>query len=206
MKILQRACMTEVNPTQDKMLVSALRKNNPKAFDALFRKYAQSLYLFVYSILKDDFEAEEAVQSIFMKIWEKRHALNSDLSFKSYLFTIALNITRKYYRKKALELRYKQELAIELQAGSESELTVMEYRSLLDYVEELIGKLTPARREIFLLSKKEGLKNAEIARKLKISEQTVKNQLTKARSFLLSQAEKDGRDSLMLFFMFFNMN
>lgn len=183
----------------DTTLIDAIRKGNHLAFDQLFHKYAPMLYAFVVSILKDEPESEGVVQDIFLKIWEKRKELQTGYSFKSYLFTIAYNATKKVYRQKILDNRYKQETAIVMSQNSSSELSVFEYRNLLDYVDTIIDRLPPTRREIFIMSKKDGLKNEEIASILKISEQTVKNQLVSARKFLIAQAKKDNSGLGLLF-------
>jgi RNA polymerase sigma-70 factor (family 1) len=187
----------------DEQLISAVRREDHYAFDELFRKYGSSLFSFVESVLKDEFEAEEVVQDVFLKIWEKRRDLDPSLSFKSYLFTIALNTTKNIYRKKLQEEKYKQDVAFDLNMNQTSDIEIVEYRNLLDYVDKIIGKLPPSRREIFILSKKDGLKNPEIAKLLNISEQTVKNQLVSAMKFLRSEAVKDDNELGFLFFLLF---
>jgi RNA polymerase sigma-70 factor (ECF subfamily) len=187
----------------DPTLIDAIRRSDHFAFDQLFHKYGPMLYAFVVSILKDEPESEEVVQDIFLKIWEKRKELQPGLSFKSYLFTIAYNATKKIYRQKLLDNKYKQEAAVAMGQNSSSDLSVFEYRNLLDYVDTVIDRLPPARREIFIMSKKDGLKNEEIASILKISEQTVKNQLVAARKFLIAETKKDNNGRGVLFFSLF---
>lgn len=187
----------------DEQLVTAIKKDDHYAFDQIFRKYGPALFSFVVSILKDRFEAEEAVQDVFFKIWEKRRDLDTSLSFKSYLFTIALNTTKNIYRRKLQEEKYKQGVAIELKINQTSDIDAIEYRNLLDYIDKIIEKLPPARREIFILSKKDGLKNPEIAKLLNISEQTVKNQLVSAMKFLRAEAVKDDNEPGLFFFLLF---
>lgn len=188
----------------DKQLVSSVKKDDHLAFDQLFHKYGQSLYLFVKSILKNESEAEEAVQDVFYKIWVKRKELDPTLSFKSYLFTIASNTAKKIYRKKLLEEKYKQEVALELNFNQTNDLDFLDYKNLLDYIDSIIDKLPASRRQIFILSKREGLKNPEIAKILNISEQTVKNQLVAALKFLRSEASKDDNEVGLLFFLLFH--
>lgn len=195
--------MQDNSTISDKKLVSAIRKGDHLAFDQMFQKYGPTLFSFVVSIIKEEAETEELVQDIFLKIWEKRKELQPELSFKSYLFTIALNAAKKYYRKKLLNDKYKQELAIELSRDTTQDLSVLEYQNLLDYIDTIINKLPVARREIFILSKKDGLKNSEIAQKLNISEQTVKNQLVTALKFLKAEAKKDNNELGFLFFTLF---
>jgi RNA polymerase sigma-70 factor (ECF subfamily) len=149
---------------------------------------------------------EEAVQDVFLKIWEKRKDLDPALSIKSYLYTIALNTTKKIYRKRLQEEKYKQDIVLELHTDHTSDLDLLEYRNLLEYVDGIIDKLPSSRREIFIMSKKDGLKNVEIAERLNISEQTVKNQLVSAMKFLRSEAAKsNGRHGLLFFLLFYRL-
>ena len=187
----------------DERLVSAIRKDDHYAFDELFKKYGPSLFIFVMSVIKEKYWAEETVQDVFIKIWEKRKDLDPTLSFKSYLFTIALNTTKKIYRKKLQEEKYKQDIALELYTDHISDIDIDEYRNLLEYVDGIIDKLPPSRREIFIMSKKDGLKNSEIAKHLNISEQTVKNQLVSALKFLRSEAAKSNNEIGFYFFLLF---
>ncbi len=195
--------MKNDNKISDVILISAVRKDDHFAFDQLFHKYGPILYSFVLSIIKDESESEEIVQDIFLKVWEKRKELQPGLSFKSYLFTIAVNATRKIYRQKLQDNRYKQEIAIGLGHDRSTDLSIVEYKNLLDYVERIIDRLPPSRREIFIMSRKDGLKNAEIAKALNISEQTVKNQLVSAHKFLMAEARKDRNELGFLFFSLF---
>lgn len=129
----------------DERLVSAIRKDDHYAFDELFKKYGPSLFIFVMSVIKEKYWAEETVQDVFIKIWEKRKDLDPTLSFKSYLFTIALNTTKKIYRKKLQEEKYKQDIALELYTDHISDIDIDEYRNLLEYVMALlINYLLPA--------------------------------------------------------------
>lgn len=191
------------NNILDEKLVKAIKKDDHYAFDNLFHKYSVPLYSFILSILKNKHDAEEAVQDVFYKIWEKRKELNPELSFKAYLFKIALNAAKKIYRKKLQEEKYKQEIALELSVDSTTDLSDVEFKNLIDYIDKLINKLPSSRREIFILSKKDGLKNAEIAKKLNISEQTVKNQLVSAQKFLKAQASGSDSELNFLFVLFF---
>lgn len=203
---IQAWALQDNQKISDTTLIDAIRRGDHFAFDQLFHKYAPMLYAFVVSILKDEPESEGVVQDVFLKIWEKRKELLTGYSFKSYLFTIAYNATKKVYRQKLLDDKYKQEAAIVMGQNSSSDLNVFEYRNLLDYVDTIIDRLPPARREIFIMSKKEGLKNEEIASILKISEQTVKNQLVAARKFLIAEAQKDNnREGILLLSLFFKV-
>ena len=195
--------MKETPNIVDFRLVASVKQDDHQAFDQLFHKYAKTLYSFLLSILKDENEAEEAVQDIFFKIWEKRKGLDPKQSFKAYLFTIAVNLSKNLYRKKLQEEKYKQKVAVELNFNTTSEMNEVEYKDLLNYLDKIINKLPPARREIFIMSRKMGLKNAEIAVKLNLSEQTIKNQLVTAQKFLRSEVAGSDNEIGLLFLLFF---
>lgn len=187
----------------DEKLVSAIMEDDHYAFDELFSKYAPPLFTFVMSIVKEKYWAEETVQDVFIRIWEKRKDLDPNLSFKSYLFTIALNATKRIYRKKLQTEKFKQDILLEINVDQVTDIDVVEYGNLLQYVDDIINKLPASRREIFIMSKKDGLKNAEIAERLNISEQTVKNQLASAMKFLRSEAATNRNEIGLLFFLLF---
>ena len=87
-------------------MVRNLSKGNLLAFNTLYKEYSGRLYRFALGYLKSEAEAEELVQEVFTIIWEKRADLKEELSFKSFLFTIAFNIIRKHFRTKAYLSEY----------------------------------------------------------------------------------------------------
>ena len=177
------------SPEAEVKLVKNLSRGNLLAFNILFRCYSGRLYRFAYGYLKSDEESEELVQEVFTRIWEKRKELKSELSFKSYLFTIAFNIIKKHYRKEACELKYfKTKLNDDLDLETTQKVT---YNSLYQYITELVDKLPLRRREIFIKSRFEGLSTQEIAEDLKINHKTVENQLSDALRYIRSKLKSE---------------
>ena len=112
------------------------------AFNSLYRTYSGRLYRFALGYLKSESEAEELVQEVFTKIWEKRSDLKEELSFKSFLFTNSFNIIRKHFRTKAYLSDY-----LKTGTGSEQDIQTSQkilYDSLYQYINELVNKL-PSR-------------------------------------------------------------
>ncbi|OFX39265.1 MAG: hypothetical protein A2X05_12505 [Bacteroidetes bacterium GWE2_41_25] len=164
------------------MLVRHLARGNLLAFNTLFKEYGNRLYRFALGYLKSESEAEDVVQEVFTIIWEKRASLKEDLSFRSYLFTIAFNIIRKHFRTKAYLAEYfKARNVIEQDLQTLNEIT---YRSLNQYIAKLIDQLPERRREIFIKSRFEGKSIKEIAEELKISHKTVENHITDVLRFI----------------------
>ena len=182
-------------------VVQSLRDGDIYAFDYLFEHYSKVLYHFSYNILKSKDEAEEVVQNVFMKIWEKREKIDPKQTFRSYLFTIALNDIRKRFLDKAKEDKFKVELYDVLIDRSKEEHAENQFSFYLKFLDNQIDKLPDKRKEIFLLHKKEGLTVTEVATFLMLSPKTVENQLTAAIKTIRNAFYKKNIRSLYLFFI-----
>jgi RNA polymerase sigma-70 factor (family 1) len=181
-------------------LVKSLSKGNLLAFNTLFREYSGRLYRFAYGYLKSEAESEELVQEVFTKIWEKRSELKKELSFKSYLFTIAFNIIRKHFRtRKYISEYFKSRIWDDLDTETSQKIT---YDSLYQYITELVNQLPERRKEIFIKSRFEGLNIKEIAEELKISHKTVENQLTDALKFIRANFNREIISIISFFILF----
>jgi RNA polymerase sigma-70 factor (ECF subfamily) len=175
----------------DHNLVQLLQKGNVAAFDSLFEGYSQKLFGFALKYFKNESDAEELVQEVFVKVWENRQTLKSELSFKSYLFTIALNQIRKHFNKKATSLRYLESLQNEPEFIDYQAVNDDNYESALQQINLIIEQMPPRRREIFTKSKLEGKSSKEIAAELNISAGTVDNQVSDALRFIRSQLKPE---------------
>jgi RNA polymerase sigma-70 factor (family 1) len=179
------------DPTLDSesQLVHNLSKGNIFAFNTLYKQYSRRLYHFAFGYFKSEPEAEELVQEVFTKIWEKRADLKEELSFKSFIFTIAFNIIRKHFRTRSYMTEYfKTTISTDLDMRTSQKIT---YDSLYQYLTELVNELPERRKKIFIKSRFEGLSIKEIADELKISHKTVENQLTDALKFIRTNLKKE---------------
>ena len=182
--------------------VLSLKNGDLKAFSELFDRYGKRLYRFSMGYLKSESDAEEIVQEVFVKIWNKREELSLQKSFESYLFTIAKNGILNTIRKTKSEQAYLQyaKLHPEKNVLLDDELN---FRELERAYKEAIGKLSPRRKEIFLLSREQSLSNAEIAEKMNISVKTVENQMTSALSEIRKHLCSLGFSGIIFFELFF---
>jgi RNA polymerase sigma-70 factor (family 1) len=181
--------MHEYSTKNESSLVLTLSKGNVPAFNSLYHKYSGRLYRFAYGYLKSEEEAEELVQEVFTIIWEKRKELKEDLSFKSFLFTIAFNIIRKHFRTKSYLSKY-------LKSGINSESNIqtlnnINYNSLYKFIFELVDQLPDRRKEIFVKSRVHGYSIKEISEELRISHKTVENQLTSSLKFIRTTLNRE---------------
>ena len=186
---------------EDKVYVEHLKQNDLHSFDALFYKYSTKLYAFALSITRNPFAAEEITQLVFLKIWEKRVTIDEHLSFKSFLFSIAYNETISWLRKEKSEKRRIDKFVHSSGFSTNETEQTIEYRNIEGLANQLIESMPEKRKEIFKLSREQGLSNKEIAEKLEISVKTVENQMTSALKFLREKIGKDDMLGLLFFFI-----
>ena len=166
-------------------LVKLLKKGDITAFDVIYKKYSRRLYGFVFGYVKQETDTEEIVQEVFLKIWKSRNKINVYSSFESFLFTVAHNATVNVLKKRAIEQKYVDHVKSLQQIDNTYELTdEIQYKELVAKYQDLLKELSPRQKEIFHLSREEGLSHKEIAEKLGISANTVKNHLVATISFL----------------------
>jgi RNA polymerase sigma-70 factor (ECF subfamily) len=178
---------------QDSFYLEKLKNDSHQAFGWLYDTYAGMLYGFVLVHTKSTFIAEEVVQDIFIKIWTKRHSLDTKGSFKSLLFTMAKNQIVDVFRQQLNRSEFADfvDYCEEQQSYNPVEADV--------YFEEFYEKLNQAKRIlpekqrlVFELSREKGLDTKVIAEKLGLSEQTIKNQLTSALKTLRERLKEYG--------------
>ena len=184
----------------EEQLVKGVSKGNILAFNTLYKAYSNRLYGFAFGYLKSEEEAEELVQEVFTIIWEKRDDLKDELSFKSFLFTIAFNIIRKHFRTKSYLSEYlKTGINIEQDMQTSQKIT---YNSLYDYITELVNQLPYRCKEIFVKSRFQGYSIKEIAEEFGISHKTVENELTHALKFIRTNLNRENISYIFLLFLF----
>ncbi|MEL7001410.1 MAG: RNA polymerase sigma-70 factor [Bacteroidota bacterium] len=169
----------------DKQKLEEVRAGNATVFEQIFREYYSMLCHFAVRYTQDPEEAEEIVQQLFVRIWQKRSEIVISGSFKSYLFQSARNACLNHIKHQKVRLEHHQYTLKTADASSvENTLEVLE---LENKIQEALDKLPPERQKIFLMSRNEGLKYKEIAEKLNISVKTVENQMGKALKFLRTE-------------------
>ncbi|WP_024770460.1 RNA polymerase sigma factor [Aquimarina macrocephali] len=185
----------------DYVLTQALRKGEEKAYMFLLEKYHRRLHAYALSLANNHVLAQDIVQNVFLKTWRFREKLNSDYSIKSFLFKSVYNEFINTYQKNKstmlLQYKYIESLYEVAEGSDESVLEIM-----IEIVNKEIQSLPPKCRQVFELSKKEGLTNAEIAEYLNVSIKTVEAQITK--SFSLLREKLGDKYEAILFFVFIN--
>ncbi|MCW0481601.1 RNA polymerase sigma-70 factor [Gaoshiqia sediminis] len=178
-----------------------LKEGSSEAFRELFDAYGPRIHRFSMGYLHNSFEAEEIVQEVFLKIWKVREELSETKSLESFIFTIAKNAILNTIRKSKYEEVYfaytKLHPQKDVLLDEELDFNELERAYRLS-----VEKLSPKRKEVFLLSREKNLTNAEIAQQLGVSVKTVENQMTSALSEIRKYLHQYGFSGLIFFDLF----
>lgn len=166
----------------DVEIIKAIGKGDITAFQQVFDAYYESLCQYGYTLLKDSNEAEDIVQSMFVKIWEKREQLDIKNTIRSYLFKSVYHQCINHLEHRTVKLRHQVRTTHEMQMETQQPEAFP--HELEENITAAINGLPRQCRIIFMMSRYEDLKYAEIAQHLNISANTVENQISKALKIL----------------------
>jgi len=184
-------------------VLSELSKDNDSSLEELFNYYYPRLYNFSKSFLKIEDGIDDILQEVFVKIWQNRKIIKTSITFNSYIFTITRNLLLNELRSR-LNQKNLDENFRKLSIASEFSLSEqIEYQDLKEKVTHIVEELPQRQKEIFVLSRNEGLSHKEIAEKLKISTKTVEYHITQSVKFLKSELKVIGLASMLYFYLFF---
>lgn len=167
----------------DQTLITLLKKNDHKAYTELYDRYAGILYAHALRKLNDREEAKDIVQELFTYLWLNRTTINIHGQISIYLYTAIRNRIIKIIAHKTVATRYVDFEMLQKRKSLPSDYLVRE-NQLKYLIEKEIDTLPPRIQEIFILSRKANLSHKEIASQLKISELTVKKQVSNALKVL----------------------
>lgn len=173
-----------VNAKSDKELVSLLIKGDESAFSDLYVRYKDRLWVFSFSLLKSEDETNDIVQEVFINLWESRVFLNSELSFSSFLFTIARNRILNYFRDIDIEARIKNKILVQSEPFEDKVESEIVYEEYVVILKKAIENLPPQRKRIFNLSRIDHFTHKEIAEQLDISVYTVQEHISESLRFI----------------------
>ena len=172
--------MTVYSTHSDYELLSLLKHGDEQAFDHFYQLYSLPIYRKLLKMIKVDILAEELMQDVFVRLWDKRHLIEPGQPFKSYLYLIAQNLVHDFYRKVAREERLQSEIkafSTELYLHTEERLFLKETKEILD---KAINQLPAQQKLVFNLCKIEGKSYEEVSDALGISTSTINGHIVKA--------------------------
>ncbi|RAJ02586.1 RNA polymerase sigma-70 factor (ECF subfamily) [Chitinophaga skermanii] len=171
------------NSYSDEQLLLLLKDDNVEAFNAIYARYSRPIYLYILSKLDTTDQAQDVLQDVFTSVWEKRKVRHVE-ALKAYLYQSVRHKIIDQYRKDATYRKYLQQLIEHFDAHPNIIMDQYDMKAKAQEVLEAINQLPGRMKEIFMLSRFENLSIDQIATKLDLSPQTVKNQITKALKIL----------------------
>jgi RNA polymerase sigma-70 factor (ECF subfamily) len=176
--------MHTIHGIYEKDLIVRLKEGDQTAFELLFHFYYPGLVVYSTQFTTDRMEAEEIVQDFFVRLWQRHQQLILTDSLKSYLFLSVKNGCLNYLKHKKVEEKYIKQMAELSNQHLAYDPDLYIASELQEKVKNVIDLLPEKCREIFIMSRIQGLKNDEIATNLNISKRTVETQISKALKVL----------------------
>ncbi len=167
-------------PDIEKELLHQLLNDDVSAFRQIYESYQGKVFLFALRLTKTKADAEEVVQEVFVKLWEKRAGIQVEKNFNAYILTIARNLILDKLKKAARDKSLQQRIYHNMQELENLGVNQLVEKELIRLHHQAIDRLSPGKRTIYLLSREEELTYEEIAQKLGISVNTVRNQMSDA--------------------------
>jgi RNA polymerase sigma-70 factor (ECF subfamily) len=178
------SAMSPTDLHSDLELLSRVREGDESAFEAIYKRYYSLLYIHACKLLKESGEAEDCVQEVFSGLWQKAGQLEISVSLSSYLYTSIRNRVLNRIEHKRVKDAYLFSMQRFMKEGESIIDEELRVRELTALIEKEIAALPEKMREVFELSRREELSHKEIAEKLKISDKTVKKQVSNAIKIL----------------------
>ncbi len=167
-----------------KKLLEKLSKGDVHAFNRIYKDYYARIFGFVHHTISSREDAEEIVQEVFIKIWDKKSDIDPEKSFNSYIYTISKNSIHDYLRRVLRERKYIEEIITEFSLIDNQLEDIVNYRETEKVIKQLIEKLPPKRKEAFELSRFSNKTYREISSIMNISENTVDTHIRKSLAWL----------------------
>lgn len=200
-----RKLSNRLSQNAEQEIALRLKAGDERAFEDLFYRYYKHLYAIGIKFLKSPDLAEDAVQDIFLKLWDHRATLNETYAIKNFL-SIAmknhvLNVIRDHHQAIWEYLSCEMEESLGEDTTSDA-FQLQEYGAIL---EQGLRELTPQRAKVFRLRVFNGMNNEEVASQLAVSINTVKVQFSQATKFmkeyLSKHADLEGILPILFFFL-----
>jgi len=163
-------------------LLKKIAEGDQQAFARLVDEYWNNIYTQALAYTRSTQLAEESTQDIFVKIWNSRAGLRDLDDFENFLFIVARNVIISVLRKK--RSLYVGEPATSIAESEPSPDQQLAYKESYDIIRKGIDLMPPQRKQVFRLSRLEGMSHEEISRRLGISKNTIKEHIMKGLHFL----------------------
>jgi len=164
----------------DQLLLQRLAEGDKQAFQQLFDRYWDQLYGAGLRLTKSPEQARDLAQDIFLKLWDNRERLSGVKNLPSYLYTIIRNLVHDQIRTRVFRESNREFLISYFSYQDCSPQEMLEKKQLGEILNQAVARLSPKLREVFILSRFEGLSHEEIAKRLHITPLSSKTYIVRA--------------------------
>lgn len=168
------------NVYTDQLLLQRLAAGDKLAFQQLFNQYWDQVYNAGLKLTKSPEQAKDLAQDIFLKLWDNRAMLSGVRQFSAYLYTIIRNRVHDQIRTQIFHESNREFLANYFSYQDCSPEERLERKQLMERLNMAIARLSPKLREVFILSRFDGLSHEEIAQRLHITPLSSKTYIVRA--------------------------
>ncbi|SOD13782.1 RNA polymerase sigma-70 factor [Pedobacter xixiisoli] len=170
-------------------------EGDEKAFAELFYEYSSNLLAFARKLSNNPSEAEEIIQNVFIRVWIHRDKLSEIENIKSWLYKFVVNESLTYIRKRGVRDRADLQFRTKAAIADNNIDKMVDLNELKRIVAKAVDCLPEQRKNIYNLSRNEGLSISQISELLNISPHTVKNTLVTSLKFIRDYLKKYGYSS-----------
>jgi RNA polymerase sigma-70 factor (ECF subfamily) len=169
---------------ENEAIGTLLAQRDETAFEQVFKTHFKRLHAYAFTILRDEAEAEEMVQQVFFKIWERNENLSLTGSVSAYLYRAVHNESLNHIKHQKVRSNHQLHIAYSMKNEVEHPAKKILTGEMEKKIHSALNELPEQCRTIFQMSRFDELKYREIADKLGISVKTVENQMGKALKLL----------------------
>ncbi len=166
--------------SDDTLLLADLKAGDSAAFKYFYDKYHIQLYRKLLKLVQIDVIAEELLQDLFLKIWQKRALIDVNQSFKAYLYRIAQNMVSDHFRKLAKEIKLERETDVSSLTIIDTPDDFLQGERAQEIINEAISVLPAQQQLVFRMCKIEGKSYEEVSKLLNISHATINTHISRA--------------------------
>lgn len=181
-----------------------MSEGSEAAFKTLFEKYRNKLYHYLFHITKSREVAEEIVMDVFLKLWLGREMVIEIDHFDAFLFRVAQNKAIDFLRSANRDLTLRQHLWEEMQAAADRADSRVICTEIETTIRQAVQHLSPQRQLVYQLSREDNLTHDQIASRLNLSKNTIKNHIVESVRFIRGYLHN--HEEMMIFIIFFPLH
>ena len=190
--------MPHFSPHYEKTLLQKIAEGDEQSFRVIYDHYRPNIYKYALRLTESEIAAEEILQEIFIKVWLKRSSLAELDLFSYWLFRVSRNTIFDSFRKLERQKAGTAKLAVITPASVNDADTWLLDKENEVWLRDALDRLTPSQKQVYLLSRQQGMKPEEIAEELKISVGTAKKHLVNSLQGLRAYIEKHNAIMLII--------